>query len=219
MHQFPEAEDLARLVARAFYAEETVIVLEALIRERLIKDDDLAQKLKLHQKQVRRVLLQLKGDHFVGTVQRNEPAAATQQQYPQAQRAQHLSLWFIDYRKLIHAVKYRLLRMQRQVIDEIDHEIDDYIYRCPLSSCAQSYTALDAQRLNDNTSSMFRCEYCGTEVQEIDTSSARLSRAQGQHQAMASQLRRIFDQLKLTEKLVLPAYELISYALVTSLPW
>jgi transcription initiation factor IIE alpha subunit len=65
MAHHPFVVDLVKLVGRLFYRDEYVVVLDALTRENTIRDDGLDQYFNLPEKQVRKILLDLKSEKLV----------------------------------------------------------------------------------------------------------------------------------------------------------
>ena len=59
------AEKLIAVVARAFYSDSIIIVLDALVREKYIRDEELGPRLKLSSKDVRRILAHLESEYLV----------------------------------------------------------------------------------------------------------------------------------------------------------
>lgn len=59
------AEALIATVARAFYDDETVAVIDVLIRDKFLRDDDMAPRLSLPAKKLRAILHFLHEDHLV----------------------------------------------------------------------------------------------------------------------------------------------------------
>ncbi len=53
------AEQLIRAVARAFFTDEYVLVVDVLIRDRFLRDDDMGLRLKLPTKALKKVLERL----------------------------------------------------------------------------------------------------------------------------------------------------------------
>ncbi|RLN66617.1 hypothetical protein BBJ29_003854, partial [Phytophthora kernoviae] len=56
-------EKLVNLVGRAFYSDEHVVVLGALIREKFMKDDDMGNSVNLQTRQVRKIMNELHQDN------------------------------------------------------------------------------------------------------------------------------------------------------------
>jgi transcription initiation factor IIE alpha subunit len=58
-------EKLVRTIARAFYTDSYVIVLEILIREKYLREEEFAPRLKLPEKDVNKVVRQLESEMLI----------------------------------------------------------------------------------------------------------------------------------------------------------
>jgi hypothetical protein len=58
-------EKLVRTIARAFYTDSFVIVLEILIREKYLREEEFAPRLKLVEKDVNKVVRQLESEMLI----------------------------------------------------------------------------------------------------------------------------------------------------------
>ena len=59
------AEALISTVARAFYDDDAVCLVDVLLRDKYLRDDDMAPRLGLPAKQLRRTLQFLEEEHLV----------------------------------------------------------------------------------------------------------------------------------------------------------
>jgi len=58
-------ERLIAAIGRAFYTDDVVIVLDALVREKLLRDEEIGPRLKLSGKDVRKILYHLESELIV----------------------------------------------------------------------------------------------------------------------------------------------------------
>lgn len=58
-------EKLVRTIARAFYTDSYVIVLEILIREKYLREEEFAPRLKLPERDVNKVVRQLESEMLI----------------------------------------------------------------------------------------------------------------------------------------------------------
>ncbi|KAL3204460.1 hypothetical protein MRX96_011471 [Rhipicephalus microplus] len=124
---------LVRLTIRGFYSVEHVIVVDMLIRNPCVKEDDLADLLKLEKKQLRAVVAQLKSDRFVKVRLRMETGSdgkATRQNY-----------YYINYKVFVNVVKYKLDHMRRKIETEERDSTSRASFRC--TGCSKSFTDLE----------------------------------------------------------------------------
>uniref|UniRef100_A0A1E1XBY6 General transcription factor IIE subunit 1 n=1 Tax=Amblyomma aureolatum TaxID=187763 RepID=A0A1E1XBY6_9ACAR len=190
---------LVRLTIRGFYSTEHVIVVDMLIRNPCVKEDDLADLLKLEKKQLRAVVAQLKSDRFVKVRLRMETGSdgkATRQNY-----------YYINYKVFVNVVKYKLDHMRRKIETEERDSTSRASFRC--TGCSKSFTDLEADRLLDFASGQFRCSYCSAPVEEDQAALPRqdsrllLARFNDQIQPLYTLLREL-DDVRLAPHLLEP---------------
>lgn len=190
---------LVRLAIRGFYSTEHVIVVDMLIRNPCVKEDDLADLLKLEKKQLRAVMAQLKSDRFVKVRLRMETGSdgkATRQNY-----------YYINYKVFVNVVKYKLDHMRRKIETEERDSTSRASFRC--TGCSKSFTDLEADRLLDFASGQFRCSYCSEPVEEDQGALPRqdsrllLARFNDQIQPLYTLLREL-DDVRLAPQLLEP---------------
>ncbi|KAK6134876.1 hypothetical protein DH2020_031360 [Rehmannia glutinosa] len=192
---------LVKLAARAFYDDITtkgenqpktgrsdnrgiaVVVLDALTRRQWVREEDLAKDLKLHTKQLRRILRFFEEEKLVARDHRKETAkgakiynaavAATGDSQQTGREGDEKlkmhthSYCCLDYSQIYDVVRYRLHRMKKKLKDEIESKNTVQEYICP--NCSKRYTALDALRLISPYDEYFHCESCnGVLVAESD---------------------------------------------------
>ena len=59
------AEKLISTIARAFYEDDVVCLIDVLLRDKFLRDDDMALRLSLPAKQLRKTLISLEEEHLV----------------------------------------------------------------------------------------------------------------------------------------------------------
>jgi transcription initiation factor TFIIE subunit alpha len=85
------AEALIMTVARAFYEDSAIFVIDVLIRDKFLRDDqDMGTRLSLPPKQLRKTLQFLQEEHLVKTEQVDDLAEGG---------SQATKFWFIDYNR------------------------------------------------------------------------------------------------------------------------
>jgi transcription initiation factor TFIIE subunit alpha len=189
------ANDLIRLVTRAFYNEECAIILDCLLREnRCLKDEELAQILRLHQKQVRKWLSELKADHLVKSENRQKEA-----RNPGERPTAHL-YWYVDYKHVVDVIKYRLHIIGRKFENERDREMQVQVYECPL--CHHQYTAMDALILETNG---WKCENCIVGLEEINSNDSA-HQTHSQLKTLYAQIKPIIEAMKRVEANPIPKF-------------
>ncbi|XP_066385868.1 transcription initiation factor IIE subunit alpha-like [Miscanthus floridulus] len=187
---------LVRLAARAFYDDVSmkgdnqpktsrgdnrgmaVVVLDALTRRQWVREEDLAKALKLHSKQLRRILRFFEEEKLVtrdhrkesakNTKAHNAAAATANDGQPVAKEGEEKvkmhthSYCCLDYAQICDVVRYRIHRMKKKLKDELDSRNTIQHYICP--SCNKRYSAFDALQLVSYTDEYFHCETCNGEL-------------------------------------------------------
>ncbi|KAM7278925.1 hypothetical protein ACFE04_006059 [Oxalis oulophora] len=186
---------LVKLAARAFYDDVTtkgenqqktgrsdnrgiaVVVLDALTRRQWVREEDLAKDLKLHSKQLRRILRLFEEEKLITREHRRETAkgaklysaavAATIDGQLLKEGEDKIKLHThsyccLDYAQIYDVVRYRLHRMKKKLKDELEDKNVLVDYVCP--NCSKRYTQFDAMRLVSMEHDGFNCERCNTEL-------------------------------------------------------
>ena len=125
-------EALIRTVARAFYTDNVVVVLEALIREKYIREEEMGPRLRLHDKTVRVVVNKLEEEMLVS----HESIFMSDMVQSKC--------YYIDYQRFVDLVRYRVYLMDKMVNSSQNDEINETKYKCP--TCAKEVGSLEAQK-------------------------------------------------------------------------
>ncbi|KAL1325995.1 hypothetical protein HN51_036030 [Arachis hypogaea] len=243
---------LVKLMARAFYDDLTskgdnqpktgrtdnrgiaVVVLDALTRRQWVREEDLAKDLKLHTKQLRRILRFFEEEKIITRDHRRETAkgakmysaavAATADGHPTAREGEEKvklhthSYCCLDYAQIYDVVRYRLHRMKHKLKDELEDKNTVQEYVCP--TCGKRYNALDALRLISFEDEDFHCESCNgrleVESDKIASQEAgdgddnarrrRREKLKDMLQKMEVQLKPLMDQLSRVKDLPVPEF-------------
>ncbi|KAG6759470.1 transcription initiation factor IIE subunit alpha-like [Populus alba x Populus x berolinensis] len=240
---------LVKLAARAFYDDVStkgenqsknnargdnkgiaVVVLDALTRRLWVNEEGLAKDLKIHIKQLRRILRLFEEDKLLTRAHRKETAKVTKKPNAGGADGQRKfgsreddknklhthSYCCLDYAQIYDVVRYRLHRMRKMIKDELENNNAVQQYICP--SCGRRYNALDALRLISLVDEYFHCENCdGVLVAESDKLAAqeggdgddnarkrRREKLKDMLQNMEVQLKPLMDQLSRVKDLPIP---------------
>lgn len=243
---------LVKLAARAFYDDVTtkgdnqpkmgrsdnrgiaVVVLDALTRRQWVREEDLAKDLKLHSKQLRRILRFFEEEKLITRDHRKETAkgakiysaaiAATVEGQKSVKEGEEKiklhthSYCCLDYAQIYDVVRYRLHRMRKKLKDELENKNTVQEYICP--NCSRRYNALDALRLISLEDEYFHCENCNGElVAESDKLAAqeggdgddnarrrRNEKLKNMLQKMEEQLEPLMEQLSRVKDMTVPEF-------------
>ena len=125
-------ERLIKTVARAFYTDNVVVVLDALIREKYIREEELGPRLRLQDKEVRKVINKLEEEFLVSS------------ETILMEDLRQSKCYYIDYQMFVDMVRYRIYLMDKAVNSSENDEINETKYKCP--TCAKELPALEAQK-------------------------------------------------------------------------
>ncbi|CAH2039042.1 unnamed protein product [Thlaspi arvense] len=188
---------LVKLIARAFYDDYTtksdnqqksaksdnrgiaVVVLDELARRQWVREEDLAKALKLHGKQLRKIIRHFEEQGLIVRDHRKETAknakmysaavAATTDSRAEDKVKLHThSYCRLDYSQttlsllIYDLVRYKLHLMKKKLRDNLEDKNTVQEYACP--NCQRKYNALDALRLISMEDDCFHCENCNSEL-------------------------------------------------------
>ena len=122
------AKELVRTVGRAFFADDAVVVLDALVDDAYLRDDELSERFLLPSKQMRSVLQRLQHEKLVSCETlaielRAEPKdeAAAEAEAEGAKKKAKLAaaaaagpqsvsevFWYVDYQTFVNVVRWRV---------------------------------------------------------------------------------------------------------------
>lgn len=153
------ATRLVRAVARAFYADDTVVVLEALLRDRHLRDTDMETRLGVGAKQARRLVVELLEEHLIRSEEVLDEATGKRELY-----------YYIDFSHFTNVVRYRVHLMHRE-LERMEKEANDnQMYECP--ECGRTLLVLEVQLLR-NKRYGFCCPTCCPSEMHADCEGTR----------------------------------------------
>lgn len=148
------AEALIASVARAFYDDDAVCLIDVLIRDKFLRDDDMAPRLSLPAKKLRSTLQFLQEERLV----KFETVDDLTQGGSQATK-----FWYIDYNHAVHSIRLRLHLLRKQLEQAEMRSRSSSFYLCPgykEKRCNGRYTEEEAQQILDHTTGLFLCQEC-----------------------------------------------------------
>ncbi|VDO00419.1 unnamed protein product [Rodentolepis nana] len=154
---------LVRTTVRTFYSREHALIIDLLVRNTIMKEDDLCERLRFEKKQLRQNLHTLKTEQFIKSKIQLETDAEN--------KIAKIIHYFIDYKVFVNVVKYRLDLIQRKLEAEQRQNTCRALFRC--QSCNSTYTDLEVDRILDFSSGNLICVYCRNEVKEEEDNGQR----------------------------------------------
>jgi transcription initiation factor IIE alpha subunit len=143
--------------ARLFYPVHVVVVLDAMCRiDGGVRDDVLAEQLKLNASQVREALMTLYEEkvlvHSHVKMERNGLSTKNQK------------VFYLSRRRAINTIRFRLHRMHDLVDEQIRSANEIGAYSC--AQCKAAYSDFDYGRIFDARTQALRCASCGGALEE-----------------------------------------------------
>ncbi|KAF7257955.1 hypothetical protein EG68_04807 [Paragonimus skrjabini miyazakii] len=155
---------LVRSIVRTFYSREHSIIVDLLVRNTIMKEEDLCERLRFEKKQLRQYLHTLKTDQFIKSKLQLETDVDG--------KTTKITHYFIEYQLFVNVVKYRLDQMQRRLEAEQRQSTSRASFRC--ASCRITYTDLEVDRLvSVDNPGRLECVYCRAEVTEEEDNVSR----------------------------------------------
>lgn len=179
-----ELKRLIRIIMRLFYQFELYLCIEMLLIYPCLKEEDLAELLRLDLKLVHQYLINLKKEKFLNEKSIMETSADGKQ-------SKH-SYFYINYKMLVNVIKYKLDRIRIQ----IEHDENQFTTRAQFkcTECGKTYADLDTKDIFIT----MRCILCGGDVDE-DTSALPKQTSRNLMSKFNTQMAPIFDLLSRVE--------------------
>jgi transcription initiation factor TFIIE subunit alpha len=155
--QMEKAKRLVRMIARAFYATEEIIIIDALaVLHTALNVDEFKAIFNgtgRGQKEIMKYLATLKEGWLVSSYARQEMKVHSQKQTA-------VEYWYIDYPRAIDATKYKIVVLQERCAQQDKPTNEKKEFVCP--QCNSEWTALEAMDHPDpqNRGSGFLCNRC-----------------------------------------------------------
>lgn len=151
------AESLIATVARAFYHDDAVCLIDVLLRDKFLRDDDMGPRLSLPAKQLRRTLQFLQDEHLVKFELVDDLSSGG---------SQATKFWYIDYNHAVNTIRLRIHLLQKRLEQDEMAARSSSFYLCPgykEKRCNGRYTETEAQQVVDTNTGLFLCQECVNE--------------------------------------------------------
>jgi len=143
---------LIRMIMRAFYGFELFLCMEMLMVYPCIREEDLADLLRMDLKHVHQHLVNLKREKFI-----NE--RSIMETSPDGRQSKH-SYFYINYKMMVNVIKYKLDKIRIQIESEEKQCTSRANFKC--TNCSKTYSDLDTKDIFLTMT----CLFCGSEVEE-----------------------------------------------------
>lgn len=148
------AEALIASVARAFYEDDAICIIDVLLRDKFLRDDDMMPRLSLPAKQLRRTLQFLLEEHIVKFELVDDLNSGG---------SQATKFWYIDYNHAVNTIRLRMYLLRKKLENAELLARSSSFYLCPgykEKRCNGRYTETEAQQVVDPTTGLFLCREC-----------------------------------------------------------
>ncbi|GKY93643.1 hypothetical protein MPSEU_000331700 [Mayamaea pseudoterrestris] len=149
------AETLISTVARAFYTDDEVVLIDVLIRDKFLRDDDMALRLSLPAKRLRATLQFLQDEHLVYSETVDDLAQGG---------SQATKFYYLDYCRAVHSIRLRIHLLRKKLEQDELRARSSSFYLCPgydIKRCNGRYTEAEAlQVCLDPATGLFLCREC-----------------------------------------------------------
>ncbi|EGG14661.1 transcription factor IIE [Cavenderia fasciculata] len=190
-------DDLVRMLIRAFYTDEYIIVIDAVLRQKKrVKEDEIANQINIPFKYCRKILMDLRGDSILKSQEVKEEGKGP------GDRAITTQLWYLDYSHIIDIIKYKMY-MVRKMMEAEKTQKFDLQYKCV--ACAKLFSAYDIPQLLTPEGDLC-CDRCDGKLTEEKSSADFFSNQTKQNADMLGQLKKLVEQLKKTEGQQIPLF-------------
>ncbi|KIW02418.1 uncharacterized protein PV09_06236 [Verruconis gallopava] len=157
-----KAQELVRMVARAFYDTEAVVIVDALVRHVALSLSDIYyvfQNSAKQKGQIPNCLGQLRLGGLITEFSREEIKA-------NAQKPTKVTYYYIDYRHAVDATKYRLHTLGANLRKEAEPTEERKDYRCP--RCKSEFKVIDVMERSSADGTTFLCLTCDHDLDYIE---------------------------------------------------
>ncbi|CAF0755991.1 unnamed protein product [Brachionus calyciflorus] len=179
-----DLKTLIRIIMRNFYSFELYLCMEMLLIYPCMKEDDLAEVLRLDLKVVHQYLVNLKKEKFL-----NEKCIM--ETSPDGKQTK-FSYFFINYKMIVNVIKYKLDQIRVRIESEEKQITTRSLFKCTL--CAKTYSDLDTKDIFLT----MRCTHCGGDIDE-DTSAIPKQSARNLLHKFNTQMKIVFELLSKVE--------------------
>ena len=179
-----DLKTLIRIIMRNFYGFELYLCMEMLLIYPCIKEDDLAELLRLDLKLVHQHLVNLKSEKFLSEKSIMETSADGKQT--------KYSYFFINYKMIVNVIKYKLDQIRMKIEADEKQLTTRFLFKCV--QCSKTYSDLDTKDIFLT----MRCTHCGGDIDE-DTSCQPKQSARNLLHKFNTQMKSVFELLSKVE--------------------
>lgn len=205
---------MAQIVARIFYQDRHIVLMDQLVSITVLPADVLAHRLGIQVKELAALSSKLVEDKLVCTFRRNEIRdAITNRTVPR-------TYYYLDFKLFLDVTKWRMMSIRNKIDTRLRNELDNKGYVCP--RCKKSYSTLEVAHLLDILRNLFVCETPGCSTELVDNEDAEdVKRSKDSLMRFNEQLSTLLGGLRRTEGITLPPLDVAAWLTkhAASQPW
>lgn len=205
---------MAQIVARIFYQDRHIVLMDQLVSITVLPADILAHRLGIQVKELAALSSKLLEDKLICTFRRNEIRdAITNRSVPR-------TYYYLDFKLFLDVTKWRMMSIRKKIDTRLRNELDNKGYVCP--RCKKSYSTLEVAHLLDMFRNVFVCETPGCSTELVDNEEAEdVKRSKDSLMRFNEQLSTLLGGLRRTEGITLPPLDVGAWLTkhAASQPW
>lgn len=205
---------MAQIVARIFYDDRHIVLMDQLVSITVLPADVLAHRLGIQVKELAALSSKLLEDKLICTFRRNEIRdTITNRSVPR-------TYYYLDFKLFLDVTKWRMMSIRKKIDTRLRNELDNKGYVCP--RCKKSYSTLEVAHLLDMFRNVFVCDTPGCSTELVDNEEAEdVKRSKDSLMRFNEQLSTLLGGLRRTEGITLPPLDVGAWLTkhAASQPW
>ncbi|PWN52583.1 hypothetical protein IE53DRAFT_384952 [Violaceomyces palustris] len=188
---------LAQIVARIFYEDKHIILMDQLVSITVLPADVLAHRLGIQVKDLAALAIKLLDDKLICTFRRNETKDNVHN------RTFQRTYYYLDYKLFLDVTKWKMVVIRNKIDKKLRNELENKGYVCP--RCKRSFSTLEVAHLLDFIRNVFVCDNPGCNTELVDNEDAEdVQRSKESLTRFNEQLGIILGGLRRVENVTLP---------------
>ncbi|WFD02323.1 hypothetical protein MOBT1_001005 [Malassezia obtusa] len=155
---------LIQVIARLFYDDGHILLIDQLVSVVVIPSDVLARRVGLQARDLGSLAAKMVEDRILSIHRTQETKEGV------VSRSFSRTYYYIDYKQVLDVTKWRMLAMRRDIDTRLRNGLDNKGYVCP--RCKRSYSTLEVAHLLDLARNVFVCEVPGCFTELVDNEDA-----------------------------------------------
>lgn len=212
-----EAVEFARMVVRAFYADEFVVLMDAVLRmNNFCAHGLLAQRLSIPPKELRQMLNRMVQARLMKSDKRQQKKVNIHDER-RGTRLVTTEFWYVPLGSVVDSFIFRVHKMTREIEKRRATEREQHKWIC--ERCGSHYQLLDILQWSNNPDGSFVCEKigvradrrpypCGGRISEEDNSSA-IKETERVKQMLDEELRILRERANVCANMDIPNHPLL----------